>query len=300
MNNNLFFRITFKIIQSLLLLSPLSLVLSCTKPHNEQTARSGQMTLAVDKQLEDIAGAQVRMFKSYYADAHISLIPVSSKESMRLLLDHKVTAVLIGGAPEAAEERLVAREKSPLRREPVAQDALVCIVNRGNSLRSISLEDLKNIFTGKSVRGIPALATADDFRLQSLFAAITGEKRENLRAWGCDSDSALVLRVSADNSAVGLLFQSSPAMRRLSKNAKSNIRILPVSRESATTQGFLPTQQNIYDGSYPLVSTVYYFYYSRDPLAAGFGAWLRSAGQKAFERSSLAPFQLVERTIILN
>jgi len=258
------------------------------------------MTLAVDKQLEDIAGAQVRMFQSYYPDAHISVIPVSSKESMKLLLDHKVRTALIGGAPEAAEEALFAKEKSPLHREPVARDALVCIVNSQNQLRNISLDELKNTFTGRGERGMQAFVTADDFRLQSLFTATMGNKREKLRAWGCSSDSALIMRISADYSAVGLLFQSSPEMRRLSENAKRNIRILPLSRKSRSTPGLLPTQQNIYDGSYPLVTTVYYLYYSGDPLAAGFGAWLRSAGQKAFERSSLAPFELVERTIILN
>ena len=61
-----------------------------------------------------------------------------------------------------------------------------------------------------------------------------------------------------------------------------------------------PTQQTMFDGSYPLVTTVYYVYFSGDALAAGFGSWLGSGGQKAFERSSLAPFKLVERTIILN
>ena len=258
------------------------------------------MTLSVDKQLGDIVGSQVKMFRSYYPDAHISVLTVSSKESMKLLLDHNVRAALIGGAPVAAEEALVANESLPLRREPVARDALVCIVNTRNPLKNISLEELKKSFTGRGERGVQALVTADDFRLHSLFAAIIGDKRENLRAWGCRSDSALIMRISADNSAVGLLFQSSPELKRLLENDKSNIRILPLLRESRSALELLPTQQNIYDGSYPLVTTVYYVYYSGDPLAAGFGAWLGSAGQKVFERSSLAPFQLVERTIILN
>jgi phosphate transport system substrate-binding protein len=293
-------RILFKGFKRLLLVCPILLLLSCTKRHVEQTARSGQMILAVDKQLADIAGSQLKMFKGYYPDAHISVIPVSSKESMKLLLDHRVRAALIGGALEPAEELLFATEKSPLRREPVARDALVCIVNSRNPLRSISLDELKNIFNGRGERGMQAFVTADDFRLQSLFASIMGIKTGNLRAWGCSSDSAMVMRISADNSAVGLLFQSSPEMRRLSENAISNVRILPLSKESKSALGLFPIQQNIYDGSYPLVTTVYYVYYSNDPLATGFGAWLGSAGQKAFERSFLAPFKLVERTIILN
>ncbi len=300
MANNSFRRIPFKVFNSLLLVCPIFLLLSCMKPQVEQTARSGQMTLAVDKQLGDIAVSQVKMFRSYYPDAHVSVISVNSKESMKLLLEHTVRAALIGGPLEAAEEALFAKESSLLRREPVGRDALVCIVNTRNPLRNISLEELKHTFTRREERGIQALVTADDFRLQSFFAALIGDKRENLRAWGCKSDSALIMRISSDDSAVGLLFQSSPELKRLSENPKSNIRVLPLLRKSGNTPWILPTQQNIYDGSYPLVTTVYYVYYSGDPLAAGFGAWLGSAGQKVFERSSLAPFQLVERTIILN
>ena len=66
------------------------------------------------------------------------------------------------------------------------------------------------------------------------------------------------------------------------------------SRESHTPQGGRKDPLTV-----SLAATVYYVYYQGDALAAGFGSWLGSAGQKAFERSSLAPYRLVERTIIL-
>ncbi|MEI6638807.1 MAG: phosphate-binding protein [Chlorobium sp.] len=298
--NNSCHRLPFKVMNALLPLFLILLLQGCSKRRVDETARSGQMTLAVDRQLADIADSQLKIFSGYYPDAHISLMPVSSNQSLKLLLDRRVRGALIGGMPDAAEEALFGTPSSSLRREAVAHDAIVCMVNSRSPLRSISLEELKNLFTGQDGRGMTALVMADDFSLQSHFAATTGIKRGEIRAWGCSSDSALIRRIAADKSAVGLLFHSSPEVRRVSESATSSIKILPLAKKSKDAVALFPTQQTIFDGSYPLVTTVYYLYFSEDPLATGLGAWLGSGGQKAFERSSLAPFKLVERTIILN
>ncbi len=286
----------FKIITVLLLLFPMIFLLHCTQRPADDTARSGQMSIAVDRQFEDIIGSEVTMFSSYYPDAHISLMAVSSNKSLKLLLNHQVRAALIGGEPEVAEDSLLAALKSPLRREPIARDAMICIVNVVNPAKQISLEEIKDLFIGKGKSGMIPLVTADDLRLHSFLATKTGGKRSDLRAWACSSDEELMNRVSADKKAVGLLFRSSFNMVSQNKKRSDSVRILPVAKEGSAS---LPTQQNIFDGSYPLVTTVYYVYYPGDALAAGFGAWLGSEGQKAFERSDLAPFKLVERTITL-
>ncbi|TLU84916.1 MAG: phosphate-binding protein [Chlorobium sp.] len=288
-----------KIINLLLLLFPIIFLLHCTQPPADDTARSGQMSIAVDRQFEGIIGSEVTMFHSYYPDAYISLMAVSPNKSLKLLLNHKVRAALIGGEPEVAEDSLVVAMKSTLRREPIARDAMICIVNVANPAKQISLVDIKDLFIGKGKSGLIPLVTADDLRLHSLLAAKTGGKRSDLSAWACSSDEELMSRVSADKKAVGLLFRSS--FHKVSQNKKGHysIKILPVAKEESNVSASLPTQQNIFDGSYPLVTTVYYVYYPGDALAAGFGAWLGSEGQKAFERSDLAPFKLVERTITL-
>ena len=78
----------------------------------------------------------------------------------------------------------------------------------------------------------------------------------------------------------------------------NEIRIIPLAKDDASTP-YPPTQQNIFEGLYPLVTTVYYVYYAGDALAAGFGSWLSTSGQKTFEKSSLAPYRAFQRTIIL-
>jgi phosphate transport system substrate-binding protein len=300
MRNKLFQRSFLTLIPLVFPLLSLFFMLSCTQRPADETARSGKMTLAVDRQLGDIADSQTKMFSSYYPDAHLTVTPVSSNKSIKLLLNRSVRAALIGGKPEATEDSLFATKKPSLRREPVARDAIVCIVNSRNPSRKISLEELDALFTGSEKKGLTPLVTADDFRLQSIFASKMGKRRDDLKPWACTSDAELIRRVSADNNAVGLLFNSSPELTIETSKNKSHIRILSVSEKTRATPPYLPTQQHIYDGRYPLVVTVYYVYYAGDALAAGFGAWLGSAGQKAFERSSFAPVKLVERKIFLN
>jgi phosphate transport system substrate-binding protein len=259
------------------------------------------MTLAVDRQLEEIAGSQAEMFSHYYPDANITLKPDVSGKSLKHLLDGTVKAALISGEPEAAEDSLFATMKRPVRREPVARDAIVCIVNNRHPAFMLTIEELGTLFSEQEKRGATPLVRADDFRLLSLLATKTGKKRAELHPWSCSSDAELIERVSADNKAVGLLFRSSldKALTMSLKEGKrdNNIRILPIAKGGGTPS--LPTQQNIFEGRYPLVTLVYYVYYPGDALAAGFGSWLSSSGQKAFERSSLAPYRLVERTIML-
>ena len=210
---------------------------------------------------------------------------------------------MIDGETDIAEDSLFAKRSHSLRREPIARDALVCIVNSNNPARTISVEELGELFFTSSKKGVTPLIE-NDYRLRSLLAAKIGKKGRDLRAWICGSNRELIMRVSSDKNAFALLFNSSldKTLNDIaldSRNEPQNTRILLLSGKSHSTPACLPTQQNMYEGSYPLVTTLYYVYYPGDALAAGFGAWLGSSGQKAFERSSFAPYRLVERTIIL-
>ena len=288
-------RAIFRVVGGLLFFCTAFLLLNCTQQQTGETAKSGSMKLAVDRHLEEIAAIQAESFSRYYPAATVTLLPDASGKSLKHLLEGSVKAALISGNPEAAEDSLFGELKRPIRREPVARDAIVCIVNRRNPASMFSTTELGTLFSAKGEGGaIIPLVRADDFRLLSLLAATTGKKRGELHSWSCSSDAALIERVSTDRRAVGLLFRSS-----FEKNLNTaNIRLLPIAKGDGAP--YMPTQQNIFDGSYPLVTLVYYLYYPGDALAAGFGSWLGSgAGQKAFERSSLAPYRLVERTIIL-
>ncbi len=299
MNNQAYQKNPIKVINSLLLLLSMFFLMNCAQRKGGDSARSGQMTLAVDRQLRDIASSQIETFTRYYPDAVIKLHSSGSDKTIPQLLDRNVRAALISGEPEAVEDSLFATMHHPLRREPVARDAIVCIVNRTNPLSKLSLLELKSLFSGKESSGVTPLVTADDYRLQSVFAAAAGMPKKEIRAGSCSSETELINRVSTDNKAIGLLFRSSLDGVLKGGNGQKDVKVIPLYKEADGSSPSEPTQQNIFEGSYPLVTTVYYVYYAGDALAAGFGSWLSTKGQKAFEKSSLAPYRAFERTIIL-
>ena len=295
-------RAVFRVMGFLFFFCPVVVLLNCTPHSTDETAKSGSMSVAVDRHLEGIAGNQAESFTLSYPDAKVTLLPDDLGKSLKHLLEGKVRAAFICGEPGSAEDSLFARLHRPLRREPVARDAIVCIVNRRNPATRISIRELGYLLSEQGKESMLPLVRADDFRFLSLLARVTGKKKGELRPWSCRSDAELIERVSTDQRAIGLLFRSSLDRALMitsgERKSESRFRILPIAKGGEVSS--MPTQQNIFDGSYPLVTLVYYLYYPGDALAAGFGSWLSSsAGQKTFERSSLAPYRLVERTIIL-
>jgi phosphate transport system substrate-binding protein len=297
--HNATYRSAFTVFSCLLFSFPFFFVLNCAQHPAGETARSGNITVAVDRQFEEISGNQAEMFSRYYPEARITVVPVAPAKSLQNLFDGRVKAALISGEPERGEDSLFAQLKRPVRREPVARDAIVCIVNNRNSAVMFSIRDLGALFSEQGKRGVIPLVTAGDVRLLSILAAKVGKTRDELHPWACNSDTELIKRVSRDNHAVGLLFYSALNTAIKQGTLADSVRIVALAKEGTDVPAYLPTQQNIFEGRYPLATLVYYVYYPGDILAAGFGSWLGSSGQKVFERSSLAPYRLVERTIIL-
>jgi phosphate transport system substrate-binding protein len=298
MNIKAYWKAQFKVTNALFLLFSLFLLTDCSQEKAGETARSGKMTMAVDRQLGDAAGNQIKMFTAYYPDTKITLLGSGSGKTVKHLLDRSARAALISGDPDAVEDSLFATMPQRLRREPVARDAIVCIVNRTSPISKLSLKELGALFSGKESSGVTALVTADDYRLLSMFAAATGIGKKEITARGCISEGELIKRVSSDRNAIGLLFRSSLDGVLNDRVGENEIRIIHIAKEEGSTP-YPPTQQNIFEGLYPLVTTVYYVYYAGDALAAGFGSWLSTSGQKTFEKSSLAPYRAFQRTIIL-
>ncbi|TLU84729.1 MAG: phosphate-binding protein [Chlorobium sp.] len=283
-----------------LMLLPFSLLvlINCSQQQTGDTARSGAMTLAADSQLEKIAKTQVEMFRSYYPEAKVSILPMAPVKTMERLLDKSARAALISGDFDAAEDSLFSELKTPLRKEPVALDAVVCIAARTNPVKTLSVKELASLVSGKG-QSLTIFVKKDDYRLISVFSRLEDLKKNELHAWSCSNDIELIDRVSASNNAYGLLFSSSLESARISGADLEKIKLIPVSGKSTENKAYLPDRENIFEGLYPLVTTVYYVYYPGDALAAGFGSWISSAGQKAFERSPYIPFRLTQRTIIL-
>lgn len=269
------------------------------------TPISGTLAVAVDRSLVPVAGIQAKAFSEQYPKAVIKLSPESSRPVLRLL-ERRVEAALIEGALSAREDSLLATLKRPLKRQPVARNALVFVVNRANPVRSVSVSGLKAVFEGRvnnwqSLGGSPGKIVAcldgSNLRARALLSELLAVTPDSLTASAEADMPRLLDRLRKDRNAAAIMTLPAYAAALRSGYAGS-IRAVPVSANGGEPVEASP--ETLYTGEYPLSTDIFYLYDPYNPLATGFGAWLGKEGQKLFERGDMAPYEQLVRTIILN
>lgn len=265
------------------------------------SATEGTLRLAADASIAEAAGAQAKIFTAHYPDAAVSVTPELTGKTLLMLLKKESGAALVNGVLLPEEDSLLARPALLGRKEPVARDALICVVSRRSPLDSVTTEALGTMLSGRegSKREFVVWTARNDYRLLATLRHLLDTGNAKLHAMQADSDSLLVEKTAADPRAAGLLYLSAWNTLSLSEKNRSRLRILPVASAKTGSGAVMPSEQHIYDGRYPLATIVHYIYIPGNPLAAGFGSWLSREGQKGFERSYLAPFRQLPRTIIL-
>lgn len=265
------------------------------------SATEGTLRLAVDASLAEAAVSQTEIFSAHYPEASVAVTPELTGKTLLTLLKRESDAVLVNGSLLPEEDSLLARPKLGGRKEPVARDALICIVSRLSPLDSVSTGALGAALSGRnpSKTGFVVWTARNDYRLLATLRHLLDTGDAALHAMQADSDSLLVEKTAVDPRAVGLLYLSAWNTLSLSETTRSRVRMLPVASEKEGSGAVMPSEQHIYDGQYPLATLVYYIYIPGNPLAAGLGSWLSREGQKGFERNYLAPLRQLPRTIIL-
>jgi len=267
------------------------------------TPISGTLAVALDNSLAPVAEIQAKAFSEQYPKATITLSSHASRPILQLL-EHRVEAVLIEGKLSAREDSLLSTLKRPVKRQPVARNGLVFVVNRANPIRAISMDELKTFFSGRvtnwkslggSPGGIVACLDGSNLRARSLLSEMLFGKTDALFASAEPDMARLLDRVRSDRYAAAVM--TLPAYAAALRGGYSgSIKAVPV---SAGGEPVAASPETLYTGAYPLSTDIYYLYDPYDPLATGFGAWLAKEGQKLFERGDMAPYEQLVRTIII-
>jgi phosphate transport system substrate-binding protein len=269
------------------------------------TPISGTLAVALDNSLAPVAEIQAKAFSEQYPKATITLSSNSSRPILQLL-EHKVEAALIEGKLSAREDSLLSTLSYPVKRQPVARNGLVLVVNRANAIHSISMDELKAVFSGrvtdwKSLGGLPGRIVAcldgGNLRARSLLSEMLFGKTEALVASAEPDLPRLLNRVRSDRFAAAVMPLPAYAAALRSGGYTGSIKAVPVSTGAGEPVAASP--ETLYTGKYPLSTDIFYIFDPYNPLATGFGAWLSKEGQKLFERGDMAPYEQLVRTIII-
>jgi phosphate transport system substrate-binding protein len=109
----------------------------------------GDLVVGIDESLRPFAEAEIGMFSVYYPDARLTPMYLPEKRVLENLLANEIqTAIICRDLYPEESDHIAAAHGHSVRSFKLADDAIVAVVNKENSVSAISLEDMKGVLSG--------------------------------------------------------------------------------------------------------------------------------------------------------
>ncbi|NTW48575.1 MAG: hypothetical protein HGB19_02345, partial [Chlorobiales bacterium] len=185
----------------------------------------------------------------------------------------------------------------------VGRDAVCLMVNQENAVQTLTLPQLADILTGKITNW-----TEVGGKDQPVQVFITGQNdgqraylQDSLKisgfaakAYPCTTGAQMKDFVTKFKGGIG--YTSLSNVRDLTDPVKRDsvkqIKLLRVSSGRPESKAYLPYQENVFKGLYPLTYGIYCAYREYERLPKGFAAFLGREGQKVFLRNGVGPIEI--------
>ena len=114
----------------------------------EETPERGFLQIAVSESHAGLMKAEAEAFMRLYPDAHITILPVQTREAIVHLLNDSVPAIVVDRKFNAEEEKVASETKIRHDTVLIAKDAMAVVVNLFNNLETVSMEQLASVLNG--------------------------------------------------------------------------------------------------------------------------------------------------------
>jgi phosphate transport system substrate-binding protein len=280
-----------------------SFMLTCS---DTEDPTSGRITVVGSESVRRAMENEAREFMAMYGKTTVRVLCTGSVTGLQTMFEApgtKDSIVAVSARPLSAPEREAALQRGFDPKEyRVAIDGIAIIVNAANPVESLSLEQVRDIFSGRirnwqavgggrrPIRvffGQPNSATYQQMRDSVLHdAGLTADAQHR------DSMVAIIQAVQSDSTAIGYCGSSLLYRDWFVKPpyAEPGIKALALAR-TAAGPFVAPDPGTIYDKTYPLWRYVY-LYTRREPKgpASGFVTFAMSAkGQRILVQDGLVP-----------
>lgn len=295
----------------LLLIVAVAFAFSCNrqgnKPHND-TPTSGVVIISADETFAPVLDQEINIFEYQYPEASIIPIYTSEVEALNLLVTDSVR-MAVATRDLTEEEKNILRHKQLIPRSVhIATDGMALIINKKNTDSLLTVQQLKDIFTGKitSWKQINPKSKIKDFSVVfddknsstvrfTIDSICGGEPlaTENLYAQG--GNEKVIDYVAETPGAIGIIGASWIGNKSDSTNLSfsERVRVVGLSRESFANpaNSYKPYQAYIAQELYPLTRRIYMINTaSRMGLVRAFSAFTAShKGQQIILKSGMMP-----------
>lgn len=292
----------------------LGLFASCKdKPKNGRTDTysSGTIKFVSDESFSPIIDEQREIFEFVYPKAKLVPIYTNELDGVNMLMKEQVyLAITSRNFTDKEVANLEARRFQPIA-IPLAFDGLALIVNNSNPDTIISVNDIKQILSGKVAKWkalypnskLDSIEVAFDNKQSSTVhycvdSLLGGKPINSPNIYAVDKSAEVIDFVEKHPNAIGIIGSNWLNDKRDTTNVtfKRNIRVMGVSRIHPATveSSWKPYQYYLWNGNYPLVRTIYALHNDpRHGLPWGFANFMSadSRGQRIFFKAGLLPYR---------
>ena len=271
-------------------------VVSCGKVKRGEYAR-GSATIFCDDGFKNILQEEIQVFEFSYPNASILPFYVSEQQAIDTLLSNNTDAIIVTRELTKDQKEYMKRTyKKIIRSHCIAVDAVALITNKDNNVKSISMDEIRDILNGKKTKW-SQLGGNDTTTIKIVFdnagSSTVSYMREQFLPKGAkisdipntyaqNNNAAVFDVVKKDKNALGIISvswlgddlsaaQSIPVDKRyegyknendtVATNLTTSVNILAVSNPTQENDmdptAYKPYQVYINSGEYPLFRKVY-------------------------------------------
>ena len=280
----------------------LLLAAGCQSKKSERPSiYEGKINVGIDESIYQIIHAETDGYRMHYPRASFVNAVMPENTAVKLLLEDSMDVICITRTLNAEELEVLKKREISYKPAPMALDAVVLIAHPDASLGSVSLPDLKRMFTDE---GSPFKLVFDNGNSSNLNQVltrlgVTEFSRKNVVAAG--GNQKVFDWVKKDKNAIGFVGFNliSEKSNEVTQELKSSVKILGVKDQAGAVR---PSRAGILEQTYPFHRTIYLH-----TLGTGWGVengFIRFAcskpGQLIAEKMGLVPYYAIPKEFVLS
>ena len=296
---------------------------ACGDSQRKSTSTRGIAKMMCDESFQSVLEQEIAVFEFQYPEASIMPEYVNEHDALDSLIHEKVDLIIVSHDLTENQRKLLKVQGRAYRSRMIAVDAIAIIVNKQNDIGELTMEDLRDIFTGKVKRWgevFPTKLKNDTIKVMfdGSGTGVVNYMKEKFLNGGSFGPNVYAKTNSTDvfeavekyKNVIGFIGVSwitsdlknveKPIAEKYDELRNNNevslidftdrIKVRPV-REDDKLEAFKPYQAHINSGDYPLVRTIWAIDASYlGSLEHGFYAFLTGViGQKIILQTGVLP-----------
>ncbi|MBC3540825.1 PstS family phosphate ABC transporter substrate-binding protein [Rufibacter sediminis] len=283
---------------------------------NIDTATTGTIKISVDESYAPIIDAQIQTFQGIYKYANVQAVYKPEVQVVHDLLNDTIRFAIMARQLNDREKAEFEKFKITPRVNKIAVDGIALILNKENTDTTLTLQQVRDIFTGKTTSWGQLDPSAKEGKITIVFDnsnsstarfiidSINLKKPLPPNTYASTSNSNLVDYVAQNRNAIGVIGVNWISDRHDSTAISflNRVNVVGISRKENPTSedDFIqPYQGYLAQGTYPLRREVFIVSKeARAGLGTGFASFITGdKGQRIILKSGLVPASMPVRIV---